>query len=164
MGLFNFNKIKDMVYVDDPYGKDYGKENAEEEADQAAAPAPANVAAQKPAIGISGQEDSVVELKVVRPETFANVTEIADYLLNHCTVVLNLEATNREVAKRLIDFLAGVAYSIDGQLKNIANNTYIITPCNVDVADTQVRVAEAQQDFATQTANTNADLTSDSLF
>lgn len=164
MGLFNFNKIKDMVYVDDPYGKDYGKENAEEEADQVAAPAPANVAAQKPAIGISGQEDSVVELKVVRPETFANVTEIADYLLNHCTVVLNLEATNREVAKRLIDFLAGVAYSIDGQLKNIANNTYIITPCNVDVADTQVRVAEAQQDFATQTANTNADLTSDSLF
>ena len=64
----------------------------------------------------------------------------------------------------VIAILAGVAYSIDGQLKNVANNTYIITPCNVDVADTQVRVAEAQQNFATQTANTNADLTSDSLF
>ena len=164
MGLFNFNKIKDMVYVDDPYGKDYGKEDGAEEVKQEEVSVPANVSSQKSALGISGQEDSVVELKVVRPETFANVTEIADYLLNHCTVVLNLEATNREVAKRLIDFLAGVAYSIDGQLKNIANNTYIITPCNVDVADTQVRVAEAQQNFATQTANTNADLTSDSLF
>lgn len=163
MGLFNFNKIKDMVYVDDPYGNNYGKEEKAEEAKQEETPA-ATSAAQKPALGISGQEDSVVELKVVRPETFANVTEIADYLLNHCTVVLNLEATNREVAKRLIDFLAGVAYSIDGQLKNVANNTYIITPCNVDVADTQVRVAEAQQNFANQTANQNADLTSDSLF
>ena len=162
MGIFNFNKIKDMVYVDDPYGKDYGKEDVAEEVQQTESVAPAS--AQKPALGISGQDDSVVELKVVRPETFANVTEIADYLLSHCTVVLNLEATNREVAKRLIDFLAGVAYSIDGQLKNVANNTYIITPCNVDVADTQVRVAEAQQNFATQTANTNADLTSDSLF
>ena len=164
MGLFSFNKIKDMVYVDDPYGNNYGKEEKVEEMKQEETIVPANTAAQKPALGISGQEDSVVELKVVRPETFANVTEIADYLLNHCTVVLNLEATNREVAKRLIDFLAGVAYSIDGQLKNVANNTYIITPCNVDVADTQVRVAEAQQNFATQTANTNADLTSDSLF
>ena len=167
MGIFNFNKIKDMVYVDDPYGKDYGKEEGVEEASQQVtvpASAPAPVTQQKSGIGISGQDDSVVELKVVRPETFANVTEIADYLLSNCTVVLNLEATNREVAKRLIDFLAGVAYSINGQLKNVANNTSIITPCNVDVADTQVRVAEAQQNFATQTANTNADLTSDSLF
>ncbi|MBQ3490321.1 MAG: cell division protein SepF [Clostridia bacterium] len=161
MGLFD--KIKGMVSVD-PYGDDYGKEETEEEVKQEENLVPAKVAAQKPALGISGQEDSVVELKVVRPETFANVTEIADYLLNHCTVVLNLEATNREVAKRLIDFLAGVAYSIDGQLKNVANNTYIITPCNVDVADTQVRVAEAQQNFANQTTNTNSDLTSDSLF
>ena len=164
MGLFSFNKIKDMVYVDDPYGNNYGKEEKAEDMKQDETLAPAIPATQKPALGISGQEDSVVELKVVRPETFANVTEIADYLLNRCTVVMNLEATNREVAKRLIDFLAGVAYSIDGQLKNVANNTYIITPCNVDVADTQVRVAEAQQNFATQTANTNADLTSDSLF
>ena len=167
MGLFNFSKIKDMVYVDDgkggPYGDNFGINN-EEDVKPAAAPAPASVAAQKPALGISGQEDSVVELKVVRPETFANVTEIADYLLNRCTVVLNLEATNREVAKRLIDFLAGVAYSIDGQLKNVANNTYVITPCNVDVADTQVRAAEEQQNFAAQTASTNAGLTSDSLF
>ncbi len=159
-----FDKIKGMVYVDDPYGNNYGKEETEEEVKQEENIVAAKNAAQKPALGISGQEDSVVELKVVRPETFANVTEIADYLLNHCTVVLNLEATNREVAKRLIDFLAGVAYSIDGQLKNVANNTYIITPCNVDVADTQVRVAEAQQNFANQTTTTNANLTSDTLF
>ena len=164
MGLFNFNKIKDMVYIDDHNPYNYGKEEKVEDMKQEETVTPANMTAQKPALGISGQEDSVVELKVVRPESFSNVTEIADYLLNHCTVVLNLEATNREIAKRLIDFLAGVAYSIDGQLKNVANNTYIITPCNVDVADTQVRVAEAQQNFANQTTNTNAGLTSDSLF
>ena len=159
-----FDKIKGMVYVDDPYGNNYGKEETEEEVKQEENIVAAKNAAQKPALGISGQEDSVVELKVVRPETFANVTEIADYLLNHCTVVLNLEATNREVAKRLIDFLAGVAYSIDGQLKNVANNTYIITPCNVDVADTQVRAAEAQQGFSDQQAAAGANLTSDTLF
>ena len=164
MGLLN--KIKGMVYVeDDPYGEDFGRDAAAEAAETEAAAIPEETtSAQKSAIGISGQDDSVVELKVVRPETFANVTEIADYLLKHCTVVLNLEATNPEDANRLIDFLAGVAYSIDGQFKNIANNTYIITPCNVDVADTQVRAAETDQSFDNQTATANANLTSDTLF
>ena len=160
MGLFD--KIKGMVSVENPYDDELETGGAAAtETEEITIPVTA-ASAQKPATGIYGQDDSVVELKVVRPTTFANVTEIADYLLHHCTVVLNLEATNNEEAKRLLDFLAGVAYSIDGQLKNIAVNTYIITPCNVDVADTQVRAAEAQQDFDNQTATAN--LTSDTLF
>lgn len=80
-----------------------------------------------------------IELKVVRPEHFEDVSTIADHLLSGRTVVLNLEATNKEVARRFIDFLSGVAYSIDGQMKRVANNTYIITPNNVDVTDTALR-------------------------
>ena len=159
MGLFD--KIKGMVSVD-PYDETFETEEIKAAETEEIAIPEATATAQKPATGIYGQDDSVVELKVVRPNTFANVTEIADYLLHHCTVVLNLEATNTEEAKRMLDFLAGVAYSIDGQLKNIAVNTYIITPCNVDVADTQVRAAEAQQDFDNQTATAN--LSSDTLF
>lgn len=159
MGLFD--KIKGMVSVD-PYDETFETEEIKAAETEEIVIPEATATTQKPATGIYGQDDSVVELKVVRPTTFANVTEIADYLLHHCTVVLNLEATNTEEAKRMLDFLAGVAYSIDGQLKNIAVNTYIITPCNVDVADTQVRAAEAQQDFDNQTATAN--LTSDTLF
>lgn len=75
-----------------------------------------------------------IELKVVRPESFSSVGQIADYLLNRCTVVLNLEATSKEVANRIVDFLNGVSYSIDGQIKAVANNTFIITPSNVSVS------------------------------
>ena len=77
---------------------------------------------------------------------------------------MNLEATNKEVAKRLIDFLAGVAYSIDGQLKNVANNTYIITPCNVDVADSKVKSADLNRQTAVQPTAPAVNLTSDTLF
>ena len=164
MGLIN--KIKGMVSIEDPYGDSFGgtEETKVPETDEINVSAATAATTQKSATGIYGQDDSVVELKVVRPTTYANVTEIADYLLNRCTVVLNLEETNNEEAARLLDFLAGVAYSIDGQLKNIAINTYIITPCNVDVADTQVRAAEAEQNFDNQTATANANLTSDTLF
>ena len=93
----------------------------------------------RPAVKTVG---NAIELKVVRPESFNAVGQIADYLLNHCTVVLNLEGTNKETARRLIDFLSGVAYSIDGQLKRVANNTFVITPHNVDVSGDQLRGPE----------------------
>ena len=86
-------------------------------------------------IGISSTS---LELKVVKPDSFKNVTQIADHLLNKRTVVLNLESTNKETARRLIDFLSGVAYSIDGQMKRVANNTFVITPDNVDVSGEQI--------------------------
>ena len=83
--------------------------------------------------------DGAIELKVVKPERFESVSQIADHLLSRRTVVLNLENTNKETARRLIDFLSGVAYSINGQLKKIASNAYVITPDNVDVSGEQLR-------------------------
>ena len=94
--------------------------------------------AQQPSVGI-GSASSALELKVVKPERFDSVPENADHLLNRRTVVLNLESTNKETARRLIDFLSGVAYSINGQLKRVAANTYVITPDNVDVSGEQVK-------------------------
>ena len=48
-------------------------------------------------------------------------------------VVLNLEQTNKDVARRLVDFLSGVTYAQDGKIKKVANSTFIITPYNVDI-------------------------------
>ncbi|MBR6558284.1 MAG: cell division protein SepF [Clostridia bacterium] len=95
---------------------------------------------------ISSLGGAAIELKVVKPERFDCVPQIADHLLNKRTVVLNLEATNKETARRLIDFLSGVAYSIDGQLKRIANNAYVITPNNVDVSGEQLREKKAKKE------------------
>ena len=88
---------------------------------------------------------SAIELKVVKPDRFENVSQIADHLLNKRTGVLNLESTNKETARRLIDFLSGVAYSIDGQLKRVANNAYVITPNNVDISGDQMRAKVASE-------------------
>ncbi len=70
---------------------------------------------------------------MAKPETFEDGRSVADHLNAKRTVVLNLEGTNKEICRRLIDFLSGVAYANDGQLKSVANSTYIITPRSVDV-------------------------------
>ena len=78
---------------------------------------------------------ATTQLKVVlvKPERFENASEIADHLKEKRTVVINLESTNKDVARRLIDFLSGVAYAGEGKIKRVAANTYIITPYHVDI-------------------------------
>ena len=79
--------------------------------------------------------NATTQLKVVlvKPERFEDAGAIADHLNNKRTVVLNLESTNKEVSRRLVDFLSGVAYANNGQMKRVANSTFIITPLNVDI-------------------------------
>ena len=81
---------------------------------------------------------SSIEMKVVKPDSLDSVSQIADHLLDRRTILLNLEDTNRETARRIIDFLQGVAYAINGTLKKVANCTYVITPSNVDVTGEQI--------------------------
>ena len=78
---------------------------------------------------------ATTQLKVVlvKPERFEDASTIADHLNNKRTVALNLESTNKEVSRRLVDFLSGVAYANNGQIKRVANSTFIITPYNVDI-------------------------------
>ena len=70
---------------------------------------------------------------LVKPERFENAAEVADHLREKRTVVLNLEQTNKEIARRLIDFLSGVTYAQEGKIKKVAVSTYIITPYNVNI-------------------------------
>ena len=98
--------------------------------------------------GSMGMNSSALELKVVKPEKYDSATaqKIADHLLNRRSVVLNLESTNKESARRLIDFLSGVAYSIQGYIQRVANNTFIIVPDNVDISGEQLQEARRQEE------------------
>lgn len=74
-----------------------------------------------------------LQVVLVKPERFENASEIADHLRDKRTVVLNLEQTDKNIARRLIDFLSGVAYANEGTIKRVAVSTYIITPYNVEI-------------------------------
>ena len=74
-----------------------------------------------------------LQVVLVKTERFEDASTIADQLNAKRTVVLNLESTGKEVSRRLIDFLSGVAYANNGQIKRVATSTFIITPYNVDI-------------------------------
>ena len=76
---------------------------------------------------------SQIQGALAKPERFEDAMTVADHLADKRTVVLNLESAPQEIRRRLIDFLSGAAYAHGGKLKRVANNTYIVTPSNVDV-------------------------------
>lgn len=77
---------------------------------------------------------AMLQVVLVKPDKFEDARSIADHLNEKRTVVLNLESASKDVARRLIDLLNGVAYANGGQLKKVSSNTYIITPYNVNVS------------------------------
>ena len=83
-----------------------------------------------------------LQVVLVKPDRFENVSEVADLLRDKKAIVLNLESTNKDVARRLVDFLSGCAYALDGKIKKVAISTYIITPYNVDIVGDLVEELE----------------------
>lgn len=85
-----------------------------------------------PNLAVTGNS---LDFKLVKPASYVDVKEIAVYLKNYHTVVLNLENADSEAARRILDFLAGVTFTIGGTLKPVAKRTYLISPPNVNVSE-----------------------------
>ena len=113
--------------------------------------APSAPARPKSTLGGAGRVVSLnnAQLKVVliRPERFELAAQIADHLRDKNAIVMNLESTPKDVSRRLIDFLSGVAYALDGKIKKVAASTYIITPYNVDLSGDQMDELESGSVF-----------------
>ncbi|HCC35178.1 MAG TPA: cell division protein SepF [Ruminococcaceae bacterium] len=122
---------------DDSYDDQYGSRKQEDSYEPS--PPPRQSAPQH--YGDTQQRNKVVNIHattqlqvvLVKPERFDDAPSIADHLNAKRTVVVNLESCGKEIARRLVDFLSGVAYANNGQLKRVANSTFIITPFNVDI-------------------------------
>ena len=144
-------KIKDMWNPpEDEYEYGYDDDMPEEVSSmssekQNSEPEPQQREPARRSSGNSGNKvvniHATAQLQVVlfKPERFGEETcAIADELLKMHTVVLNLENTNKDVSRRIIDFLSGVAYANGGKIKRVATSTFIITPYNVDLTGDDV--------------------------
>lgn len=124
--------IKNIMNVSDDDYDDEVMENEEVEAEQ-----PKKEPIKKEARAARGKtvafSNGNMQLVLVKPERFEDVTGIADHYCAKKTIVLNLEKADRDLSRRIIDFLSGVAYAKNGTLRKAANNTFVIAPCDVDV-------------------------------
>ena len=71
---------------------------------------------------------------VVVPTSFNQAQEVADKFKGNQPVIVNLQAADRDLARRLIDFASGLCYGLAGQMEKVANQVYLLTPSNVEVS------------------------------
>lgn len=140
--LGKFGKRKDEDYDEDEYTEEEEYEDEEyEEEEEEPQPARTQKSAPKnpPVSRVNASDTGKLEMKLIKPERYDSTTaqKIADHLLSGRTVVLNLESTSKDAAKRLIDFLSGVVYSVDGNISRVSTNTVVIVPDNVNVSGEQ---------------------------
>ena len=106
---------------------------------------PANNSQQAPASSTSvtsvmgGDMHASYEVKVIKPENIFDGRRIADLLLARKTVIVNFDETNKEVIRKLLDFMAGAAYMIKGELNRVGEKTFIITPPNAKFSTEQIK-------------------------
>lgn len=76
---------------------------------------------------------SQFKLIVMQPSDFNDAKDVCDHLKNKKPVVVNLEGIQKETAQRIVDFLSGSIYALDGNIQKVSNGIFIVAPCNVDI-------------------------------
>lgn len=84
-----------------------------------------------------GNGGADVRVHLVNPNSFNDAQEVADRFKRGVPVILNLQTTDSELAKRLIDFASGLTYALDGGMQKVADKTFMLTPRNVEVSAEQ---------------------------
>ena len=87
------------------------------------------------------------KLLLVQPNRFEMAADIADRIIERNAIVLNLEDTQKDVARRMLDFLSGVTYSQDGKIKKVSGSTYVITPAGMEFMADGVEDMESQENY-----------------
>ena len=134
---FNDDFEFDDDYVEEKTKKSIRKEKREEE-ETYREPVREKVTKPTPKITPitkSSRKQTVgMEVCVIKPSSIEDEIEIADTFLNGRTVVINMEGLNVDIAQRIIDFISGATYSMNGNLQKISNYIFLATPCGVDIS------------------------------
>jgi cell division inhibitor SepF len=93
--------------------------------------------------GRSGGGPGDIQVHLVIPKSFNDAQQIADQFKDSIPVILNLQSTDTDLSKRLIDFASGLTYALDGGMQRIADKVFLLTPRNVEVsAEERARLIE----------------------
>lgn len=137
------DKIRDLMFGeyedvdDDEFEEEYDEEETAYQR-QPVKEAPEYISsratAKKPSQVVSIHTNVQMQVVIVKPECYEDAQEICDQVKARKPVVVNLEKVEYPIAQRIMDFLSGTCYSLDGSIQRVANNIFVIAPENVDIS------------------------------
>ena len=80
-------------------------------------------------------QGNAVKMVISQPTTFDQSEEICQYLKERKSCIVNLEYVNKDVARRIVDFISGGVYALNGHIQKVSNSIFLIAPANYDIAN-----------------------------
>ena len=76
-----------------------------------------------------------VKMKIAKPTTFEQSEDICNLLKERNSIVVNLEYVNKDVARRIVDFISGAVHALDGHIEKVSNSIFVVAPCNYNIVN-----------------------------
>ncbi len=136
------NKVWDLFGMDSAEPDEYEEENVydyeeeEEEEDKRRFGRKNN---NSKVVSMPQQQTNAIKMVISQPTTFEQSDEICSFLKEKKSVIVNLEYVNKEVARRIVDFISGGVYALDGYIQKVSNSIFLVAPSNYEITNEMAR-------------------------
>ena len=132
------NKVWDLFGMDQAEPEEYDEENVYEYEDEEEEVEDKKLFGRKSKVVAMPQTNSI-KMVISQPTTFEQSDEICSFIKEKKSVIVNLEYVNKDVARRIVDFISGGVYALDGHIQKISNSIFLIAPMNYEITNEMAR-------------------------
>ena len=133
-GLFGMDSAEPEEYEDEDI-YDYDNEQEEEEDKKIFGRKNSN----NKVVNMQQGQPNAIKMVISQPTTFEQSDEICSFLKERKSVIVNLEYVNKDVARRIVDFISGGVYALDGYIQKVSNSIFLVAPSNYEITNEMAR-------------------------
>lgn len=134
------NKVWDLLGMDSAEPDDYDDENIYEYDDEEEVTEDRSFFGRKnKVVAMPQQNANAIKMVISQPTTFEQSDEICSFLKEKKSVIVNLEYVNKDVARRIVDFISGGVYALDGYIQKVSNSIFLVAPANYEITNEMAR-------------------------
>ena len=131
-GLFGMDSAEPEEYEDEDI---YDYDNEQEEEDKKRFGRKNN----NKVVNMQQSQPNAIKMVISQPTTFEQSDEICSFLKERKSVIVNLEYVNKDVARRIVDFISGGVYALDGYIQKVSNSIFLVAPSNYEITNEMAR-------------------------
>jgi len=132
-GLFGMDSAEPEEYEDEDI---YDYENEQEEEEDKKIFGRKN---NGKVVNMQQGQPNAIKMVISQPTTFEQSDEICSFLKERKSVIVNLEYVNKDVARRIVDFISGGVYALDGYIQKVSNSIFLVAPSNYEITNEMAR-------------------------
>ena len=136
------NKVWDLFGMDQAEPEEYDEENVyeyEDEEEEAEVEDRKLFGRKNKVVPMQQAQGNSIKMVISQPTTFEQSDEICSFLKEKKSVIVNLEYVNKDVARRIVDFISGGVYALDGYIQKISNSIFLVAPSNYEITNEMAR-------------------------